>query len=233
MRVGRPGARTGDVLDVLRAHGPAELVTVPAGASRSTVDEVLSTVDGRRLVVIADLAGLSMVVLRLLRRSLLGSVNVGAVVDSPQWTRAVGLPADPVAAARVAATGAPAGLRLARDDQGGILLHAATLRPWTGRRFGVRGYVEDAELVNAPVRAISVGPDGDALRAVARPGIPHRARALRGRAVTLSCQDARLTVDGTDLPNPRRRATWWLDEARWLLVPPVIRPARPDSAPVG
>src|SRR5205823_15003426 len=83
--VGGPGARTGDVLDVLRAHGPAELVTVPAGASRSTVDEVLSTVDDGRLVVIADLAGLSMVVLQLLRRSLLGSVTVGAVVDSPQW----------------------------------------------------------------------------------------------------------------------------------------------------
>ena len=218
VRIGPPDARTEAVLGALRGHGAVELASVPAGADPSTVDQVLSAVHGRRLVVVADLPGLNRIVLRLLRRSLLAAVPVGAVVDSPQWTQAVGLPADPVAAARVAATGTPTALRLVRDDQGGIVLHAARLRPWTGRRFGVRGYVEDTELVNAPVRELAVAPDRDAVRATVRPGGLRRARTVRGRAVTLSCQDARLTVDGTDLPNPRRRVTWWLDDGRWLLV---------------
>jgi hypothetical protein len=227
VQVGAPHARRGAALDALRGHGRVEFAAVPAGADRSTVDALLAGAGARRLVVIGDLAGLNLVVLRLLRRGLLDAVPVGAVVDSPQWTRTVGLPGGAAAAARVAATGAPAGLRLLRDDQGGIVLHRATLRPWHGRRLGVRGYVEDAELVNAPVRAVAVGPDAGALRATVRPGLLRPARTMRGRAVTLSCQDARLTVDGAGTPSPRRRVTWWLDDARWQLIRPVPPPPAP------
>jgi hypothetical protein len=222
--VGAPDARSRAALQVLRGHGRVESVTLPAGADRSTVDPVLAGAAGRRLVVIGDLAALNMVVLRLLRRELLDTVAVGAIVDSPQWTTMVGLPAGPVAAARVAGTGTPAALRLVRDDQGGIVLHRATLQPWRGRRFGLRAYVEDEVLVGGPVRALAVGPDGGALRATARPGLPRPARTGRGRAVTVSCQEARLRVDGAAAANPRRRATWWLDEACWQLVRPARQP---------
>jgi hypothetical protein len=218
VQVGVADGRAATVLAVLREHGTVQAAT--AGADRSEVDTLLSTVDGRRLVVLGDLPGLNRIVLRLLRRDLLASTEIAAVVDSPQWTRAVGLPADPVAAARVAATGTPAPLGLIREDQGGIVLHSATLRPWTGRTLGVRAYVEDAELVNAPVRALTVTPDADDLAAAVSLPWPRRGRTLRGRAVTVSCAEALLTVDGADLPNPRRRATWWFEPARWRLVRP-------------
>jgi len=222
--VGAPDARTEAAVRVLRGYGTVELATVPDGPDKSTVDPVLSTVEGRRLVVLADLPGLNRVVLRLLRRSLLDTTPVGAVVGSPQWTRTVGLPADPAAAARVAATGTPVELGLVHDDQGGIVLHAATLRPWSGGRFGVRGYVEDAELVNDRVRELAVIPDGDALRATARRGHLRTTTTLRGRAVTVSCEGARLTVDGAELANLRRRTTWWHETARWRLIRPTLRP---------
>jgi hypothetical protein len=183
------------------------------------VDDIWSTVDGRRLVVLADLAGFSRVLVRLLRRNLLASTDVAAIVDSPQWMKMAGLPRGRRAAV-VAATGAAAPLGLIRDDQGGLVLAGVRMRAATGRRFGVRAYVDDAELVNAPVRGLTVRPAGTGLRAVAGPG-RWRRRAADGRAVTVSCEPARVVIDGVELPNPRRRDTFWHDPDCWRLVRPA------------
>ena len=217
---GRTDGRTERALAALGRYGAVQLAALPAADDRTELDDLLSGVDGRRLVVLADLAGLNLVVRRLLRRSLLAGTPVGAVIDDPPWNRAVGLPVDPVAAAEVAATGSPARLRLVREDQGGIVLREAVLRPAAGRTFGVRAYVEDTELVDARVRALTVAPDGHGLVATVRRGGVHPARTLHGRAVTLRCQDARLVVDGRELPVLRSRATWWCDRDSWQLVRP-------------
>jgi hypothetical protein len=205
----------------LRRYNAVSVARLDPAAGRSTVDDLLSTVDGRRLVVLADLAGLSRIVLRLLRRGLLPSTEVAAIVDSPQWTRLVGLPRGSRAVA-VAATGVAAPLGLVRDDQGGIVLAGVTMRPATGRRFGMRAYVEDTELVNAQVRDLVVRPSAAGLRATAGLG-SWRHRAEVGRAVTLSCEPATVVVDGVELPNPRRRATFWYDPDCWRLVRPAPR----------
>jgi len=229
-------------LAVLAGFGSVEHIGLAAAAEPSAVDAVLGRVGGRRLVVLAPgTAGLNIVVLRLLRRSLLADTPVGVVLGDPRWMTAAGLPAAPAAAAEVAATGAPAPMGLVRDDHGGIVLSSAVLRPWApagrtaGRTVGLRAYVEDAELAHGSVRALVVHPADGALVAAVRPRpglLPglRRARALRGRAVTVSCAEARLTVDGVDLPRPQTRRTWWYEPGRWQLVRPrPIHPLLPDD----
>lgn len=212
------GVAATSALAELRRYGDVSLTELPAGADKSTVDSALSTVDGRRLVVVGDLAGLHNVVLRLLRRDRLRSVEVAAIVDSPQWTAMVGLPRDPVAAARRAGTGQPRPLGLVRDDQGGIVLCEAVLRAVApARRFGIRAYVEDTRLVDERIRELAVRPVSAGVRASAALGWWRR-RTVTGRAVTVGCEPAAVTVDGVLLSNPRRRATFWYDPDCWQLV---------------
>jgi len=225
VRIGAAGAGTARAVQALARHGRVELAVLPADPDRSALDDLLSVVDERRLVVLADLAGLNQVVQRLLRRSALAGTPVGAIIDDPQWTGALGLPAEPTAAAEAAATGTPASLGLIRDDRGGIVLGRAELHPLIGRVFGLRGYVEDGELADSVVRTLSVTPDRTALRATVRRGRLHPTRTLSGRAVTVRCEPARLTVDGRDLPEPRSRVTWWYEPACWQLVRPISVPA--------
>jgi hypothetical protein len=217
VRIGTGVAAT-SALAELRRYGDVSLTVLPIGADKSTVDGALSTVDGRRLVVLGDLAGLRTVLLRLLRRDRLRATEVAAIVDSPQWTDMVGLPRDPVAAARLAGTGQPRPLGLVRDDQGGIVLCGAVLRPVPpARRFGIRAYVEDTRLVDERIRELAVRPTDAGVRASAALGW-RRHRAVTGRAVTVGCEPAAVTVDGVPLSNPRRRATFWYDPDCWQLV---------------
>jgi hypothetical protein len=219
VQIGTGGPGTRAALAELRQHGAADPHLLPADADKSTVDDLLSTLDDhQRIVVIAgDLAGLSRLVLRMLRRGLLGRHEVAAIVDSPQWTDLVRLPRGPAAQALVAATGSAEPLGLVRDDQGGIVLAGAEMWPDEARRFGVRAYVEDVLLVDERVRAITVRPAGTGLRAAAEVGLG-RHRVVHGRAVTLSCEPARVRIDGVPLPNPRRRATFWYHPDCWQLV---------------
>ena len=86
-----------------------------------------------RLLVLGDDADLAAVVLRLLRRELLESVEVGyAPAVATPFTRLWSLPVGPSAAA--AAGSAPAGpVTLVRNDVGGVLVGVGTLGPVTGR----------------------------------------------------------------------------------------------------
>jgi DNA-binding IclR family transcriptional regulator len=114
-----------------------------------------------------------------------------------------------------------------------VLLDRAELVAWTGRRLGLRAYVDDARLADGDIVGLTVlRTGGGAIRAEVRPGRrrwwpaspPGRRRAAHraadGRAVQVSCDEARLTVDGRARPRPVTRHTWWVEPDGWLLVGP-------------
>lgn len=231
LAVGLDGATASRLGDLLGEGGPTELRTLPLAPSRSDLDGALGAVleadpapPPPALVLAGPDAGLNAVVTRLLRRGVSDTVPV-ALLPGPDSAvaRVLGLPTDPVAATRVALTGAPVRRGLVRDDHGGVLLAGATLGPWTGRRFGARSYLDATELANRRVRRIAVRPGDGGLRASvsgARLGRPWSARAGAGRAVTVSCEQARLVVDGVVHPRPQTRRTWWYQPDLWQVVLP-------------
>jgi hypothetical protein len=133
-----------------------------------------------------------------------------------------------VAAARIAATGVPRPVDLVRDDHGGVLVDRAELAGWHGGRLGMRAYADDTRVADGEVGGLVVVRTGAGVlhaqvRPVRRwwtagPGRPSRGSAAAGRAVQLSCAEARLTVDGRAHPRPVTRRTWWVEPAGWLLV---------------
>jgi len=137
-------------------------------------------------------------------------------------------PAGLAAAARTAATGVPRPVDLVRDDHGGVLLDRAELAGWHGRRLGMRAYADDTRVAEGEVGGLAVVRTGaGVLRAQVRPvrrwwaasrDRPPGGPATAGRAVQVSCGDARLTVDGRAHPRPITRRTWWVEPAGWLLV---------------
>jgi len=223
------------------------VVEVPEPAGRAELDPALDSLGDRRLVVAGSAAALGDIVTRLLRRDELGSTPVGVILGTATrashrddrssavvepGAAANDPPADLAAAARIAATGVPGPTDLIRDDHGGVLLDRAELAPWTGRRLGMRVYVDDTRLVNGEIPGLAVvHPGGGGVRAEVWPertrwrrprrgtrGAP-RASAV-GRAVQVSCEQARLTLDGRVHPRPVTRRNWWLEPGRWLLVRP-------------
>ncbi|HEY9476082.1 MAG TPA: hypothetical protein VIS06_19810 [Mycobacteriales bacterium] len=209
----------------LQDAGPARLHTVSATPSRSELDEVLDARDGALLVVAGDDAAVNSVVTRLLRRGESADLPV-AVLPSAGSTlgRLLGLPTKTAAAVRVAATGVPTRRGLVRDDHGGVLLTKATLTPWDGPRFGARAYCDETEVANRMVRSLAVRPGAGCLRATVTAGrwfgLPGSARSRAGRAVTVSCEQARLVVDGVPHPRPQTRRTWWYEPDLWQVVLP-------------
>jgi len=152
-----------------------------------------------------------------------------AEMAGPAGLAATGLPATGLAAAaRTAATGIPRPVDLVRDDHGGVLLDRAELAGWHGRRLGMRAYADDTRVAEGEVGGLAVVRTGaGVLRAQVRPvrrwwaagrSRPPRGPATAGRAVQVSCGDARLTVDGRAHPRPITRRTWWVEPAGWLLV---------------
>jgi hypothetical protein len=164
-----------------------------------------------------------------------GAAGAGAAsaADPP-----AGPPVDLGAAARIAATGVPWPTDLVRDDHGAVLVDRAELAPWTGRRLGMRVYVDDTRLVNGEVPGLTVVRLGTGAISAevwrrrtqwwrpGRTGWPTPAPGLRGapctsaagRAIQVSSDEARLTLDGRVHPRPVTRRNWWLEPARWLLV---------------
>jgi hypothetical protein len=202
-------AASGDdtVVEVLRSVTNIELATVPEPAGRAELDPVLDGLAGRRLVVAGPAALLGDVLGRLLRRDELAATPVG-VVAGP----------DLEAQARLVVGGVPVPADLVRDDHGGVLVERAELAPWQGRRLGLRAYADDVRVADGEVGGFTVEPTGDgALRAKARPARRWGAdRAAAGRAVQVSCDEARLVVDGRSHPRPVIRRTWWVEPGGWL-----------------
>lgn len=220
------------MLLVVGPHDPAPLravlndvptVILPARPERSELNAALDRFDGDRLVVAADDAGLGAVVRRLLRRDQLGNVAIGLLPVGPSAVRArLGLPGQLPAAAAVALTGQPSPQGLVRDDHGGVMLDTARVLPESGPTVGMRSYVDEHELVGGAVQLLTVSPQRAGLRAeVALPRRFRAHRSLTGRAVTVSCDPARIVIDGVEHGRPQTRCTWWFEPDRWR----VIRPA--------
>jgi hypothetical protein len=156
------------------------------------------------------------------------AAGAGAEADAAAAGPPAGPPADLAAAARTAATGVPWPTDLVRDDHGGVLVDRAELAPWTGRQLGMRVYVDGTRLVNGEVPGLTVvHPGSGAVRAEVWPGRTRWRRSGRaprasaaGRAVQVSSDEARITLDGRVHPRPVTRRNWWLEPARWLLVRP-------------
>ncbi|HEX8767718.1 MAG TPA: hypothetical protein VF714_05065, partial [Jatrophihabitans sp.] len=123
---------------------PAE--GLPTGTDRYTaadvaaVDAVLGTLevlpgrlgtDAPRLVIDADLAGLNMVLHRLLRRGLLETLETAVLPREPvPYLSRLGLPKDLAGQLRVARQ-APARLvGVVKDDSGGVCVDGASLASW-------------------------------------------------------------------------------------------------------
>lgn len=116
-----------------------------------------------RVLVIGDDADLNAVVLRLLRKKLLGEVEVAfaAVADPAGATDAGSAVAElyrlPVGADAVPAALVPGSaieVPLVRNDSGGVLVGAAELRPITGTF-----YVDEERVPPGPARTVRVYPD--------------------------------------------------------------------------
>ena len=139
-----------------------------------------------RVIVVGDDADLAAVVLRLLRRELLGSVEVGFAPGEPTAaTRLWGLPKSAEPQARAAMTGSVRHKPLARDDAGGVLLADGRLSPLDGPV-----YVDEHRVLGGPAHELRVaarrdqGPGRDdhhppAAAAAARPAAGDHTRPGR------------------------------------------------------
>ncbi|MGH3980037.1 MAG: hypothetical protein ACRDRZ_13730 [Pseudonocardiaceae bacterium] len=193
----------------VRWPGPGvPIVKVGARPGRDELAGVLSSLDGRRLVVAGTDADLAAVALRLLRGDLLGSVPVGYVPSSATSAvaRLWGLPVVASDAAVVALRGEPDPVPLLRDDAGGVLVGLGVIRP-------VRGvaYCDDQLVLRGQASRLEVTPDpehGLLVRVVRRGLLGRRVRLATGRAVQLGCLPAAVLRDGVAGRTPDRW-TWY------------------------
>jgi hypothetical protein len=204
-------------------------VRVPKLPGRSDIDPVLEQLAGRRLVVYGEDGALAAVVLRLLRRSLLGQVEVGYVPASPssEVVRVWGLPEAPAAALRVALRGEPEPAPLIRDDAGGVLVGLGVLRP-------VRGvvYCDDMVVLRGQASRLEVRPDPEAgpdtragglVAQTARVGwFGRRGVTAQGRAVQVGCVQVTPERDGVRHERPVTRWTWYRHTEDWRLIRGVV-----------
>lgn len=159
-----------------------------------------------RVVVVGDDADLAAVVLRLLRRELLGPVVVGYATGSPTAvTDLYSLPTGPPAL-RTALLGDPDLVSLVRNDVGGVLVGRAVLAPVNGTV-----YVDAGRVLQGPAASLVVQPDSArGLEVTVLPrrllGLGRRPRVTRGRAVQIGTTPTTVTSDG--VPYPRQMDRW-------------------------
>lgn len=173
-----------------------------------------------RVLVVGDDADLAAVALRLLRRDLLDSVELGYA--TPSRTPVTGLHRLPTGAAAVdlVRTGTAVPAVLVRDDVGGVLVGLGEVGPIT------RGtvYVDEHRVLSGPADRVLVTPDparGLSVRIerqrVARLFGP-RPTATPGRAVQLGMAPTTVRSDGREYPRAMDRWTFYRHTAPLRLV---------------
>ena len=172
-----PAARSADgesvrvALDVLRACAPSKIV-IPTDVS--DLERALARRGRRRVVVIGGDAGVHAVTRVLDRQGELGDTPLGIVpVDTGGGhglADALGLPAEPAKAARVALGENERSFDLMSDDLGQIALRSVRIghgvrvtRPTPGTRASGRGWRGFFDLA-ARTMSTTVGPSGHRLR---------------------------------------------------------------------
>lgn len=176
-----------------------------------------------RVLVIGDDADLAAVALRLLRRNLLGSVELAyATANRSPVTRLHRLPTG-ASAVDLARAGAAAETVLVRDDVGGVLVGLGEVGPV------IRGtvYVDEHRVLSGPAERIRISPDpglGVSVtveqRRVARLFGP-RPTTTRGRAVQMGMTPTTVRSDGRDHPRPMDRWTFYKHTEPLRLVRPA------------
>lgn len=199
------------------------------GTDRDDIDRTLDAHSDGPFVLSADIAGLSAILQRLVRRDQVAEVPVGWVADTDRASRELsarlGLPPRPTLAADVATADEVRNVRLVRDDHGGLLLHRGRLSAWAGAAmFGAQAYHDDELVADGTVRRIDVRPDYDVdcgVVAEVAAGLLRRTTRSTGRSVQTSSDEALSTVDGVPHPRPVRKWTWYADPRQhWLLRVP-------------
>jgi hypothetical protein len=201
----------------------AEVVAVTP--EPEAVDAALNRLAGRRLIIDSDLAGLNLVLSRVLRRGELASVETAVLIaSSVPYLSACGLPSGRSEQLRIALTGRPRLVGVVRDDSGGLCVEGATLTGWPTSApvdgWWVRAVVDDQRLCDGHVRRVSVrrlAPD--AVQASVRIG-RFRRRVLRGRSLQLACDPALIVADTVARERPRSKRTFWAEPKLWQLTLP-------------
>ena len=209
---------------------------LPAGTDRHTaadaagIDAVLAGLAAGpgdswpRLVIDADLAGLNLVLHRLLRRGLLETLETAVLAREPvPYLSRLGLPADLAGQLRVARQ-APARLvGVVKDDSGGVCVDGAGLVPWPGGApdgspWWLRAVVDDQRLADGNARGLRMRRLGPAeLEATVQLGRLRR-RTYRGRSLQLACDPALIVADGVPRERPRGKRTFWSEPKLWRLA---------------
>ncbi|WP_233899233.1 hypothetical protein [Pseudonocardia dioxanivorans] len=206
----RPGARLARVPAALAAV-PA--VRLPSRPGRTDLDPVLDEQRPGRVVVSGTDAVLAAVLVRLLRRELLGAVEVAFVPTTRRSAAAAawGLPRDRAAAAALALDGTASPVPLIRDDAGGVLVGRGEVRNLRGE-----AYCDNTLVVRGSVRRLLAAPGPQGVSSLAGRGV----RAATGRALQIGCVGARVVVNGVEHPREVPRWTWYRHTEDWLLVRP-------------
>ena len=209
-----PAGRFAPILDAARPAVPRPVGTRPG----KEIDPLLAG----RVLVVGDDADLAAVVLRLLRRDLLDTVELAYATPNPTpVTRLHGLPTGP-AAVEPARRGAAREVTLVRDDVGGVLVGAGELGPISSGTV----YVDAHRVLGGTAERIRVVPDeakGLAVTVVQRrvAGVfGPRPRTVLGRAVQLGMAPTSVRSDGREYPRPMDRWTFYKHTAPLRLVCP-------------
>ncbi|MEV4612175.1 diacylglycerol kinase [Kitasatospora sp. NPDC049258] len=224
-------------------------VKVVLPESPSELDRVLSHRGRRRPVVIGSDLALQRVLQALHRQRELGADPVGVVpVGRPAVTgavRAMGVPVEPVAAARAVLGGSPRKLDLLVDDGGGVVLAEVRIGPprtgdglsrsgglrslWAKFAAAEQAKASAAELrieadgrllvdLHQPVRLVRVVPVDGVLELTLRLGGPpqqHRVASL-----SVAGRHFGYEADGARV-GPVRARTWTVHAGAWELLLPA------------
>jgi hypothetical protein len=209
------------------------------------IDAVLQRLDGRRLVIDADLAGRCAVLNRLHRLGELDSADTAVLTTEPgAYLSRLGLPSRRAEQLALAVRATSRLVGVLRDDSGGLCTDGAVLTGWpfhpvaglthratsgvataqdvarTGREWWVRAVVDDERLSDGRVQKLAVrrlGPDR--LEATVQLG-RFRRRSYTGRSLQLACDPAQIVADGVERERPRSKRTFWSEPKLWRLALP-------------
>ncbi|HEY2041245.1 MAG TPA: hypothetical protein VGH11_01120 [Jatrophihabitans sp.] len=105
-----------------------------AELSPPSIDAALDARDDRRLVIDAGLAGLNLVLYRLMRRGELHTAEIAMLPRDPvPFLRRMGLPPERKEQAALAIAGRPRRVGVIKDDSGGLCLDSAMVTRWAAQ----------------------------------------------------------------------------------------------------
>lgn len=176
-----------------------------------------------RLLVVGDDADLAAVVLRLLRKNLLGSVEIAYAAPARRtpvtdlWDLPTGVPA-----VKMAGSGEVDLVPLVRDDVGGLIVGVGYLGPVNGTV-----YVDEHRVLRGAAHRLRVEPDrekGLAVTVTRRrfAGIGRRRKTTLGRAVQIGTMPTTVVRDGIPYGRPMDRWTFYKHTEPLRLVRGVL-----------